>query len=128
MEKNKQLGEDTLNININNIIDKINTLYKIVIKKQESFIQLLALIDDLNKLINRFMQRIESMNKIQNQKLCECLNNLLTIKSIKRYIVSDETYIDFQLRKISYETVMPSKEINNTVKEISNNVIKLFSY
>ncbi len=125
LEKNKQLGEDTLNIIINNIIDKINTLYKIVIKKQESFIQLLALIDDLNKLINRFMQRIESMNKIQNQKLCECLNNLLTIK---RYIVSDETYIDSQLRKISYETVMPSKEINNTVKEISNNVIKLFSY
>lgn len=125
LEKNKQLGEDTLNIIINNIVDKTNAIYKTVINRQGSFIQLLALIDDLNKIINRLMQRIESMNKIQNQKLCECLNNLLTIK---RYIVSDETYINSQLRKISYETVIPSKEINNAVKEISNNVIKLFSY
>lgn len=125
LEKNKLLGEDILKIIINNIIDKINELHEKVINKQEHFIQLLSFIDELNKTINKFLQRIESMNEIQTNKLYECLNNLLTIK---RYIVSDDNYINSQLQKFSHEITIPNKKIAEVVKDISDNVVRLYAH
>ena len=125
LEKSKLLSEDILNIIINNIIDKINELREKTIKKQEVFIQLLSFIDDLNKTINNFLQRIESMGRAQVNKLYECLNNLLTIK---RYIVSDDNYVDSQLQEFSHEITIPNKKIEEVVNDIDNNIVRLYEY
>ena len=125
LEKSKLLSEDILNIIINNIIDKINELHEKTINKQEHFIQLLSFIDDLNKTINKFLQRIESMSRAQTNKLYECLNNLLTIK---RYIVSDDNYINSQLQEFSHEITIPNKKIEEVVKDISDNVVRLYAH
>lgn len=125
LEKSKLLSEDILNIIINNIINKINELHEKTINKQEHFIQLLSFIDDLNKTINKFLQRIESMNRAQTNKLYECLNNLLTIK---RYIVSDDNYINSQLQEFSHEITIPNKKIDEVVKDISDNIVRLYAH
>ena len=114
-----------MNIIINNIIDKINELHEKTINKQEHFIQLLSFIDDLNKTINKFLQRIESMSRVQTNKLYECLNNLLTIK---RYIVSDDNYINSQLQEFSHEITIPNKKIDEVVKDISDNIVRLYAH
>lgn len=125
LEKNKLLSEDILKIIINDIINKINKLHEKTINKQEHFIQLLSFIDDLNKTINKFLQRIESMSEIQGNKLYECLNNLLTIK---RYIVSDDEYIISQLQEFSHTITIPNKKIEKVIEDIENNVVRLYAH
>lgn len=125
LEKNKLLNEDILKLIINNIVDKINTLHEKAINKQEHFIHLLSFIDELNKIINKFLQRIQGMNKTQVNKLCECLNNLLTIK---RYIISDDDYINSQLHEFSHTITIPNKKMEEIVEDISSNVARLYAY
>ncbi len=125
LEKNKLLSEDIIKIIINNIIDKINELYKQVINKESYLIQALAFIDDLNRTINKFLQRIGSMDETQANKLYECLNNLLTIK---RYILSDDNYINSQLQKFSYSFTIPNAKKEEIVKNINNNIFNLYNH
>ncbi len=125
LEKKKLLNENISKRIINNIVDKINELYEKAINKKEHFIQLLAFIDELNKTINKFLQRIESLNELQTNKLYECLNNLLTIK---RYLISDNNFVNSQLQEFSHTITIPTKEIEKVVKDISDNVIRLFAH
>lgn len=124
LDRVNKLNEKVLDSIVNNIIEKVNTLQDRSIKEDESFIQVLAEIDELIKIINRLLNIIKNINKSQQKKLHECITNILYIK---RIVVSNDEKMKSQMQEFKYETVVPNEKITEFIESVNNNIGLLYT-
>lgn len=124
LDKINKLKKEVLDLIINNIIEKINMLQDRSLKDDESFIQILAEIDELIGIINRFLNKIKNKDASQNKKLNECINNILYIK---RMVVSNDEKMRSQMQEFKYEKTIQNGKIEEFVELVSNNIGLLYT-
>ena len=124
LDKINKLKKELLDLIINNIIEKINILQDRSLKDDESIIQILAEIDELIGIINRFLNKIKNKDDSQSKKLNECINNILYIK---RMVVSNDEKIRSQMQEFKYEKEIPNGKIEEFVELVSNNIGLLYT-
>lgn len=124
LDKVNSLNKDVLDLVINDIVTKINNLQDRSVKEEVIFLQLLGEIDELIRIINRLLNKIKNINIKQQEKLHECINNILYIK---RMIVSDEEKMNSQMQEFKYETIVSNRKIEEFVENISNNLGSLYT-
>ena len=124
LDKTKNLSEDKLNQILNKYIDIVNELCKKLVDKQYNFIQGLSEIENLKKELMFILQNIESLNDIQKEKIRECLSYLLRLK---RYLLSDEIYVNSEMHETELKQSIPSKDVDNFRNSLLDNKFALYS-
>ena len=123
LDKTNNLNENNLNQILNKYIDIVNKLCRKLVDKHYSFIQGISEIENLKKELISILRKIESLNERQKEKIRECLSYLLRLK---RYLISDEIYVNSEMHKTEYEHSIPSKEINDFRNSLLNNKYSLY--
>lgn len=124
LDKTNNLKEDKLNQILNKYIDIVNQLCRKLADKQYSFIQGLSDIENLKKELIYILQNIESLNDRQKEKIRQCLSYLLRLK---RYLLSDEVYVNSEMHEMEYKQTIPNKEVDNFRNSLLNNKFSLYS-
>lgn len=124
LDREKLLTKTMFNTILNKIIERVGILQNKATDEKESFIQIVAESDELIKILNKYLNKIQNMNKKQKAKIHECLKNILYIK---RFIVSDQERLNAQMQEFKYEQTIPHKEINEFVSSINENVGRLYT-
>lgn len=124
LDKTNNLNEDKLNQILNKYVDIVNELCRKLVDKQYSFIQGLSEIENLKKELLYILQNIESLNDRQKEKIRECLSYLLRLK---RYLLSDEIYVNSEMHETSFKQSIPSKEVDNFRNSLLSNKFSLYS-
>lgn len=124
LDKTKNLSEDKLNQTLNKYIDIVNELCKKLVDKQYSFIRGLSEIENLKKELIYILQNIKSLTYRQKEKIRECLSYLLRLK---RYLLSDEIYVNSEMHETEFKQSIPSKEVDNFRNSLLNNKFSLYS-
>lgn len=125
LNNKKILKKEILNLVLNDIINKINIIQDKSTVLSENFMQILSEIDEIIKLINRFLNKLVSIESEQVEKMHECLNNILYIK---RMVVADTEKINSQMQEFTYEQTVPNKKISEFVESINKNIGSLYGY
>lgn len=124
LDKSKNLTEDKLNLILNKYVNIVNKLCRKLVDRQYSFIQGLSEIENLKKELIYILQNIESLNDKQKEKIRECLSYLLRLK---RYLLSDEKYVNSEMHVSEFEQSIPSKKIDDFRKSLLNNKFSLYA-
>lgn len=124
LDKTNNLNEDKLNQILNKYVDIVNRLCRKLVDKQYSFIQGLSEIENLKKELIYILQNIESLNDRQKEKIRECLSYLLRLK---RYLLSDEIYVNSEMHEMEFKQSIPSKEVDNFRNSLLNNKFSLYA-
>lgn len=124
LDKTNNLNEGKLNQILNKYVDIVNQLCRKLVDKQYSFIQGLSEIENLKKELIYILQNIESLNDRQKEKLRECLSYLLRLK---RYLLSDEIYVNSEMHETEFKQSIPSKEVDNFRNSLLNNKFSLYA-
>lgn len=124
LDKTNNLKEDKLNKILNKYIEIVNRLCRKLVDKQNSFIQGISEIENLKKELIYILQNIESLNDRQKEKIRECLSYLLRLK---RYLLSDEIYVNSEMHEMEYKQSIPSKEVDNFRNSLLNNKFSLYA-
>lgn len=124
LDREKLLTKTMFNTILNKIIERVGILQNKVTDKKENFIQIVAESDELIKVLNKYLNKIQNMNKKQKEKIHKCLKNILYIK---RFIVSDQERLNAQMQEFKYEKIIPHKEINEFVSSVNENVGRLYA-
>ena len=109
---------------LNKYVDIVNRLCRKLVDKQYSFIQGLSEIENLKKELIYILQNIESLNDRQKEKIRECLSYLLRLK---RYLLSDEIYVNSEMHEMEFKQSIPSKEVDNFRNSLLNNKFSLYA-
>lgn len=124
LDREKLLTKTMFNTILNKIIERVGILQNKVTDEKENFIQIVAESDELVKVLNKYLNKIQNMNKKQKEKIHKCLKNILYIK---RFIVSDQERLNAQMQEFKYEKIIPHKEINEFVSSVNENVGRLYA-
>ena len=124
LDKTNNLNEGKLNQILNKYVDIVNELCRKLVDKQYSFIQGLSEIENLKKELIYILQNIGSLNNRQKEKLRECLSYLLRLK---RYLLSDEIYVNSEMHETEFKQSIPSKEVDNFRNSLLNNKFSLYA-
>ena len=124
LDKTNNLNEGKLNQILNKYVDIVNQLCRKLVDKQYSFIRGLSEIKNLKKELIYILQNIESLNDRQKEKLRECLSYLLRLK---RYLLSDEIYVNSEMHETEFKQSIPSKEVDNFRNSLLNNKFSLYA-
>lgn len=124
LDKTNNLNEGKLNQILNKYVDIVNQLCRKLVDKQYSFIRGLSEIENLKKELIYILQNIESLNDRQKEKLRECLSYLLRLK---RYLLSDEIYVNSEMHETEFKQSIPSKEVDNFRNSLLNNKFSLYA-
>lgn len=124
LDREKLLTKTMFNTILNKIIERVGILQNKVTDEKENFIQIVAESDELIKVLNKYLNKIQNMNKKQKEKIHKCLKNILYIK---RFIVSDQERLNAQMQEFKYEKIIPHKEINEFVSSVNENVGRLYA-
>lgn len=107
-----------LYVNIeNNICSKMKL-------KESSFIQGLSEINSLKDELIYILQRVEMIKGKYKDKIKECLLQLLRLK---RYVLSDEKYVNSEMHESRFEQVIPTNEIKKYNDLLMENKLALYS-
>ena len=124
-------GQNTTNIvtdliisNVNKYVNIVNELCRKLVDKQYSFIQGLSEIEHLKKELIYILQNIELLNDRQKEKIRECLSYLLRLK---RYLLSDEKYVNSEMHVSEFKQSIPSDKIDDFRKSLLNNKFSLYA-
>ena len=117
------LTEKELKDIINLYILKTNKICYKYLNKNGNFTFFLSEIESLRKCLIEVLN-INKIKKEYKQKIHECIINLL---SLKRYLLSDETYINSNMHEFSTTTEISNKKINQFVSELLENKYKLYT-
>lgn len=120
----KVLRKKDLKTIINLYIKIVNDVCNELKLKENSFIQGLAKINTLKEQLVFLLQRIEVMNKKYKIKIKECLIQLLRLK---RYILSDEQYVNSEMYSKEFKQKISSKEIDKHNELLMKNKLLLYS-
>lgn len=124
LDKSKNLTEDILNQVLNKYVNIVNELCRKLVDKQYSFIQGLSEIEHLKKELIYILQNIELLNDRQKEKIRECLSYLLRLK---RYLLSDEKYVNSEMHVSEFKQSIPSDKIDDFRKSLLNNKFSLYA-
>ncbi len=124
LDKTNNLNEYKLNQILNKYVDIVNQLCRKLVDKQYSFIQGLSEIENLKKKLIYILQNIKSLNDRQKEKIRECLSYLLRLK---RYLLSDEIYVNSEMHKTEFKQSILSKEVDNFRNSLLNNKFSLYA-
>lgn len=120
---NNCLNNDEIKKIINLYIIKTNDLCNKYKKKDEKFIGSLSEIEFLkNRLID--VLEISLLDESYKEKLHECIINIL---SLKRYLLSDDKYINSSMHEFSTTITISNDKIKQFHDEISNNKFRIYS-
>ncbi len=108
---------------INSYISKTNKICCKYLNKEENFTFFLSEIESLKKCLIEVLN-INNIKEEYKQKVHECIINIL---SLKRYLLSDETYINSNMHEFSTTTEISNKKINQFVSELLDNKYKLYT-
>lgn len=108
---------------INLYIIKTNELCIKYKNKNEGFIGSLSEIESLK---NNLMEVLNINNLTDNykEKIHECIINIL---SLKRYLLSDDKYINSGMHEFSTTTTINNDKIQQFIEELTNNKFKIYS-
>ncbi len=124
LNNSSALTKTSTNKIINKLIDIVNEVCRKFCVKKSSILEVISKIDDLKKDLLFLLQNISSLNTTQKNKIKECLSYLLRLK---RYLLSDENYINSEMHEISSTQVIPKEQIEETKKAIKNNKYAIYS-
>lgn len=124
LELDDCLDESLRNRIINNYVMIVNNLVNTLKDKQSSFIKGLSDIENAKKEILYLLKRIERFNDIQKKKLNELLTRLLRIK---RFIISDDEYVNAEMHESKFEQKIPSEEVDKYRKALLENKLRIYS-
>ncbi len=116
LDKNNVLKESILNLIINDMIEKVNNIQDRALDKKESFIQLLAEIDEIIKLLNNFFNKIKHLNQNHLDKLHNCIKNILYIK---REVLADEERMYSQMQELDCQLFF----VQLLIKKLSSHLL-----
>ena len=124
LDSKNLLSKSMFNVLLNKMIDRINDIQNRSLDEKESFIQILANIDETVKVLNSYLNRLKHLELEQKNKIHECLKNILYIK---RCILSDQEKMNSQMQEFKYEQVIPNEEIEKFVSAINESIGGLYS-
>lgn len=124
LDKEKCLVEHDLKKIINKYIDNVNELCNKYKDKKERFLGSISEIEMLRKELLYILQRITALSDEQKNKLKECLIQLLRLK---RYLLSDEEYVNAEMHKQEFELKIPNEKIEKYKQELLNNKYLLYN-
>ena len=124
LDSKNLLSKSMFNVLLNKMIDRINDIQNRSLDEKESFIQILANIDETVKVLNSYLNRLKHLELEQKNKIHECLKNILYIK---RCILSDQEKMNSQMQEFKYEQVIPNEEIEKFVSAINESIGGVYS-
>lgn len=124
LDKEKCLIELDLKKIINKYIDNVNELCNKFKEKKERFLGSIYEIEMLRKELLYILQHITALSDEQKNKLKECLIQLLRLK---RYLLSDEEYVNAEMHKQEFELKIPNEKIEKYKQELLNNKYLLYN-
>ena len=120
---NKCLSDKDIKKIINLYILKTNKLCMKYKDKTESFIGSLSEIESLKNQLAEVLE-INALNNKYKEKVHECIINIL---SLKRYLLSDEKYINSGMHEFSATTTITNEQIEQFINEITNNKFRIYN-
>ncbi len=117
LAKGKYLNDEKIKSILNKYIDIENNLCKNLKSKQYGFSTALY---EINYIKNEFiyiLENVSSLDKVKKDKIHECLKNLL---GLKRFLVSDNNYVQTSMNEYPFSTVIKDEQI----KEFKKNMQK----
>lgn len=124
LDKENCLVENDLKNIINKYIDNVNELCNKLKDKKESFLGSISEIEMLRSELLYILQHITNLSDKQKHKLKECLIQLLRLK---RYLLSDEDYVNAEMHKQEFKVKMSSEKIEKYKQELLNNKYSLYN-
>ncbi len=124
LDKEKCIVEHDLKNIINKYIDNVNELCNKFKDKKESFLGSISEIEMLRKELLYILQHITLLSDEQKNKLKECLIQLLRLK---RFLLSDEEYVNAEMHKQEFELKIPNEKIEKYKQELLNNKYLLYN-
>lgn len=115
--------QDNKNI-INKYVEVVNKLGIKLKDKEYSFHNGMNEIDNLKNELNYILREVRSLIPIQKSKIHECLNTLL---GLKRYLLSDNNYIESEMIKRDYSQKINQSEVEKIRKSIFDNIFLLYA-
>lgn len=108
---------------INLYIIKTNELCNKYKNKNEEFIGSLSEIESLKNNLMEVLN-INSLADNYKEKIHECIINIL---SLKRYLLSDDKYINSGMHEFSTTTTISNDKIQQFIEELTNNKFRIYS-
>ncbi len=120
---NKCLSDEDIKKIINLYILKTNKLCMKYKDKTENFIGSLSEIESLKNHLVEVLE-INALDNNYKEKVHECIINIL---SLKRYLLSDEKYINSGMQEFSTTTTISNEQIEQFINEITNNKFRIYN-
>ena len=124
LDKKKCLSNDEIKEVINCYIKVVNSICNDLVKKPEGFIRGIGKIDMIKNELNYILRNIEMLSAIQRSKIRECLIQIL---SLKRFLLSDDNYVNAEMHKSIHEQKIDTKEVDKIRNNIKENEFALYS-
>lgn len=124
LAKSKSLEDDDLKKIINKYIEITNVICNKLVKKEGPFINRLADIDNLKLELQYILESVNYLCEDERDAIHKCLINLLRLK---RFIISDKSYVTQKFVEITGEASIPKESIDMIQSELDNNCLKLYS-
>lgn len=109
---------------LNSYIKLVNDLCEKTKFKNYNFISGISEIENLRKELLYILNVLSSLSKEHKSKIKNCLLQLLRLK---RYLISDENYVNSDMHESSFEQKIPSSEIDKFRKSLLNNKFALYN-
>lgn len=108
---------------VNRYVEVVNDLCKNLKDKPKEFIRSLARIEDFIQEINYLLNKVNSFDETQSDKLKECVKQVL---KLKRFLLSDENYVNSEMHKFEHKIEVPTSEIEATKQKVKDNVFAIY--
>lgn len=123
LDKKGLLNNKIIKTIINKTIDRTNIIQDKCLDETESFIQIIAEIEETKNFLNFCLNKLTMLSSKHKNKIHECLINLLYLK---RSIISNEERMKSQMQCFEYRDKITDKEINEIADLINNNIANLY--
>ena len=117
------LSDDNLKQIINIYVLRVNSLCERLKEKNYSFIQGIANIENLKSEVLFLLKNINVASLSKKNKIKQCLVRLL---SLKRYLLSDDNYVNSELHETSFDLNIKRQDVNNFINSILDNEYSIY--
>ena len=124
LDKAKCLSGKNIKVILNKYIDVVNFLCKKLSDKTSSCLHSISEIESLKNDLIFLLQNIKSLQKKHKEKIHQCLSYLLRLK---RHLLSDEEYVNSEMKVSEFTYKISSKEIENFKNTLLNNKFSLYA-
>ena len=124
LDKAKCLDDKKVKIILNNYIKLVNNLCNKTKFKEYSFLRGISEIENLRNELLYILSNLNTLKIEHKNKIKECLTKLL---KLKRFLISDENYVNSEMHKFPFEQKVSRIEIDKFKDTLLKNKFALYN-